>query len=116
MGFSGNGSAAHHIIGSGRASKPARDILDRAGININSPSNGVFLPNTRVWRTSPASPHIGGHNSDYWNMVNGKLKKAVAGKTPGTDAYKWAVIDAISEIRLKLLTGQITLNKHVPFN
>ncbi len=49
-------------------------------------------------------------------MVNEKLEKAVAGKTPGTDAYKWAVIDAISEIRLKLLTGQITLNKHVPFN
>jgi hypothetical protein len=116
LGFSGNGSAAHHIIGNGKGSKIARDILDNAGININSPSNGVFLPNTKIWRTSPATPHIGGHNGAYWKMVNATLKEAVSGKTAGTDAYKWAVIDAISKIRLKLLTGQISLNKHQPFN
>ena len=42
--------------------------------------------------------------------------RAVRGKTPGTDAYKWATIDAISKIRLKLLTGQVSLNKHLPYN
>jgi len=46
----------------------------------------------------------------------GTRKKAVQGISPGTDAYKWAIIDAISEIRLKLLTGQISLNKLQPFN
>jgi len=116
LGFSGNGSAAHHIIGSGKAAEPANKILRRSGININSPSNGVFLPNTRIWRVSPATPHIGGHNGDYWKFVNGKLERAVSGKTPGTDEYKWAVINALSEIRLKLLTGQLTLNKHIPYN
>jgi len=73
----------------GRYSRPANEILRNAGININSPSNGVFLPNTRTWRTSPSSPHIGGHNKAYFDMVNEKLSRAVAGKTPGTDAYKW---------------------------
>jgi len=116
LGFHGSASAAHHIVGSGRYSRPANEILRNAGININSPSNGVFLPDTKIWRTSPASPHIGGHNKAYFDMVNEKLSRAVVGKTPGTDAYKWAVINAISEIRLKLLTGQVTLNKNMPFN
>ena len=112
LGFNGNASAAHHIIGSGAKSTDAKRILDNAGININSPSNGVFLPNTKTWRTSPASPHIGGHNDDYWNLVNRTLEKSVRGKTVGSPAYKWAVIDAVSEIRTKLLTGQISVNKN----
>ena len=116
LGFSGNASAAHHIIGSGAKAKYAKSILNNAKININSPSNGVFLPNKKTLRTSPASPHIGGHNSAYWKMVDAALEKAVRGKVAGTDDYKWAVISAISEIRLKLLTGQISLNKHQPFN
>jgi len=121
LGFNGNASAAHHIIGSGKKGKVAKDILENAKININSPSNGVFLPTKPrkkypKWRTSPASPHIGGHNGNYWKTVDQTLKKAVAGKKVGTDAYKWAVIDAISEIRTKLLTGQLTLNKRMPYN
>jgi len=54
-----------------------------AGDTINFPSNGVFLPDTKIWRTSPASPHIGGHNKAYFDMVNEKLSRAVGLKGTG---------------------------------
>lgn len=81
--------------------------MDNANIHINSPLNGVFLPNAnRAWQTNPfpnATPHLGGHTNQYKEMVNEILKDAVAGKTPGTKEYKAAVVNALTKIRVKLL-------------
>lgn len=57
-----------------------------AGIDINSPSNGVFLPFTKLGRNVPATPHIGGHSPKYWDTVNTTLENAVKGLNPnGSD-------------------------------
>lgn len=83
-------------------------------------SNGVFLPMSKLGASIPTTPHIGRHNQAYWDEVNRILETAVSGLPNSTKAekrnYKWAVINAISEVRLKLLSGQLQVNKHTSSN
>lgn len=113
LGFNGAGNAAHHIVANLQRADIAKGIMQRAGINPNAPSNGVFLPNTTSSTVMPiTSPHVGSHNYAYYDHVNVTLLNAVENLTPGTKAYKQAVVNALTDIRLQLLTGQLSLNKH----
>ena len=58
-------SAAHHVVAFGAAkAAPARDILERYGIDINSADNGVFLGSQQ---------HGGLHTGTYYDEVNARL-------------------------------------------
>jgi hypothetical protein len=98
-GFRPPGSAAHHIVGSGRRSKEAKSILEKHGININSPLNGVFLPNCkRKGKTSTASAlHCGGHSGKYFDEVNDRIRMA------DMRGGKHEVIDELNKVKEDLL-------------
>ncbi|MCG8806528.1 sugar-binding protein, partial [Tenacibaculum finnmarkense] len=67
-------TAAHHIVGSGKSAKPAKDILTKHGIDIDSHKNGVFLP--RKGSTAPGHKHTGKHLDSYVDAVNKDIIKA----------------------------------------
>ena len=97
---------AHHLVGgtSGGADK-ARKILEKHDININSPSNGVFLPDCsfKGGGGGISTIHCGRHTKAYDQLVNELLTSADAGG-------KAAVISALSNLRLQLLSGELALN------
>jgi RHS repeat-associated protein len=81
-----NDTAAHHIVGSGKGAKPAKDILGRHDIDIDSHTNGVFLPNSTS-STAPGHLHLGRHNDDYIQAVNRDIIAADnAGGKPAVEA------------------------------
>jgi uncharacterized protein RhaS with RHS repeats len=59
----------HHIVGSGKRAKPAKDILKKHGIDIDSHKNGVFLPNGANSKAQ-GHPHTGRHTNEYIDKVN----------------------------------------------
>jgi len=79
-------SAAHHIVaGNASQAAEAREILARAGIDINSASNGVFLPrNLSVANPSGAAVHSIIHTNVYYNAVNVALRIARPGMVADT--------------------------------
>jgi RHS repeat-associated protein len=104
------GCAAHHII-PGTDSRfasaiEARRIIDGHGVDINSFVNGVFLPTRRSATTSPAAPHIGGHNEAYYADVLRTLR-AFNADAPGN---KDGLYRALEDIRERLLSGELRLN------
>ena len=67
--------ATHHIVaGAARAAEPARQVLLRFGIGINSAINGVFLPT--VQNVSNAAYHPSLHTAVYYETVNNMLNAA----------------------------------------
>lgn len=87
-------SAAHHIVGEGSArAQPARDILDHHEIKINSPENGVFLPNKDNKDDMPGIRHCGRHPHAYVDTVNERVVEA--NKRGG----KPAVLDELDSMR-----------------
>lgn len=78
---------AHHIVASGAAAAdPARQVLARVGMDINSAFNGAFLD---------AAYHQGLHTTAYYQNVNGML----------TGAANYSDVAArLSAIRLMLET------------
>lgn len=73
-----DGAAAHHIAAHGHtndANKDSLRILDRFGINVNSASNGVYLPD-RVDSQVPGAYHRSLHNDKYFQEVNRRLRDA----------------------------------------
>lgn len=57
----GPGFKAHHIVAGKGGAGAARDVLEKWGIDINHPLNGVWLPD---WM------HAGGHSQAYYDVVN----------------------------------------------
>jgi RHS repeat-associated protein len=61
-------SAAHHIVADGAArAAPARQILQRFNVDVNSAGNGLFLP---------AGQHARIHTNAYYDAVNEALSQA----------------------------------------
>ena len=69
---------AHHIVAlKALAAEPAREVLTRFGIGINSAINGVFLPATKaVAGSSNAILHRPMHTEAYYRAVNEALLRA----------------------------------------
>jgi len=81
----GPGDAAHHIVASGaRRALPARRILARYGVDINSSENGLFMAN---------NVHSRLHTRDYYDAVNSLLLQA---------QNRQQVLQALSTIRVRL--------------
>lgn len=61
-----NGYQAHHIIG--EATPNAKRILEKYGIDINDPMNGIFLPSSGESGLR-GTVHNGGHTQTYYNYI-----------------------------------------------
>ncbi|MCE9885251.1 AHH domain-containing protein [Obesumbacterium proteus] len=76
-------SQAHHIVPeTAQSAGPARDILNKHGIDINGADNGVFLPNRHNTDGLPSIEHNGRHPDDHIDDINERIKEAdrVGGK------------------------------------
>jgi hypothetical protein len=92
---------AHHIVGSGQRAKPARDILVKHKIDIDSHLNGVFLPDGKN-SAAPGYVHTGRHTNEYIDRVNTDIVRADgAGGKP-------AVVKQLEMIREQLLSKTYT--------
>jgi RHS repeat-associated protein len=92
------GEQAHHIVAAGdpRAAD-ARAILSAAGIGINSPANGIFLPgNTKSPNPTGATIHSTVHTDKYYVAVQGRLSTA---------AQQGSVVLELENIRHELENG-----------
>ena len=92
----------HHIVAkSAKAAKAARDALEKAGIDINSPANLVPVS---------YAVHRRMHTTAYYNLVNLMMTTAIeeAGDDP-TLQYAYAMI-ALEELRVFILS----LNAVIP--
>ncbi|EOT8214739.1 RHS repeat-associated core domain-containing protein [Escherichia albertii] len=70
-------SAAHHIVPeTAKGARPARDILNKHGIDINGPDNGVFLPNRNNTDGISGVLHNGKHPDDYISAINERIRNA----------------------------------------
>ncbi|GAA2604996.1 hypothetical protein GCM10010436_02740 [Paractinoplanes durhamensis] len=71
-------TAAHHIVASGAVrADPARQVLKKFGIDVNSAENGVFLPqNLGSANPTGASAHSVIHSGYYYDYVNDLLSRA----------------------------------------
>ncbi len=96
---------AHHLVaGTSANAEKARKILQKHDIDINSPSNGVFLPDCSFKGGGGVSTiHCGRHRKAYDDLVVEILSSADAGG-------KASVISALTNIRLQLLSGELALN------
>ncbi|PFW55221.1 hypothetical protein COL27_32760, partial [Bacillus sp. AFS075960] len=64
-------SAAHHIVGdTAKEAAPARAILSKYGIDVDSELNGVFLPNRNNTDNLAGILHNGKHPNTYFQKVN----------------------------------------------
>ncbi len=94
-------TAAHHIVaGNSPKARAAQRVLDEHGIDINSPTNGVFLPNSRSSDAFGAL-HTGGHTDDYFELVNERIVSASA------SGNKIDVLNELGRIKIDLLTEGI---------
>ncbi|WP_424405477.1 RHS repeat-associated core domain-containing protein [Pasteurella sp. PK-2025] len=90
-------SAAHHIVPETAAgAEPARKILKKHDIDINSEFNGVFLPSRANIDNLPGILHNGRHPNRYINEIN---KRIIAADKLGG---KQGVIDELISIRERL--------------
>ena len=93
-----SGSAAHHIVaGNANIAAPARAVLQKFGIEINSATNGVFLPaNRAVAGVTDAAIHSTVNTRAYYQAVNQALQAAT------TRAEAEAILNSL---RQSLLSG-----------
>lgn len=92
-----NANQAHHIIGN--KTPKAAEKLNKYGIDINDPMNGVFLPSSSESGLR-GTIHRGGHTQDYYDYV----EQMFAGCKSKEDCY--AVLD---KIKGDLYKGKIKL-------
>jgi hypothetical protein len=89
--------SAHHLVS--KSAPNATRRLKELGINPNSPSNGVMLPNQKGLDTT-ASYHGGRHCPGYHTYVDEMLSAAID---------KEDAVSRLSLVRMNLLTGEIPL-------
>lgn len=118
--------ASHHIAGATESrAKEARDILAEVGIDINSAANGVNLPRASARGDSSItteSMHTGRHKGDATEesnkiIVQAKIERLLSTGRKITDKLDKndpedvkAITDALHEVRIKLLKGEIKMN------
>jgi hypothetical protein len=67
--------AAHHIVAADHSKAvPAREVLERYGIDINSHNNGVWLPTERG--VGPGAYHPEIHTNKYFDELNRRFMQA----------------------------------------
>nr|WP_283088164.1 AHH domain-containing protein [Pseudomonas sp. KB-10] len=93
-------SAAHHIVGdTSKKAAPARKILAKHKIDVDSADNGVWLPNRNNNDGLPGILNNGKHPNAYFDAVNKRIIDAdVAGG-------KAAVLKELSLLRGELLSA-----------
>ena len=100
------GNAAHHIVGGGKASAPAREILERYGIDINDPRNGIFLPMSPE-NILKGTNHPGKHQDEYFYEVNRRLGEAKC---------KDQCLEILDDLKEELYKGKIALQNELKAN
>jgi RHS repeat-associated protein len=71
------GSAAHHMVaGDDLRAKPARDILEKHRIGINSAENGIYLKHIDPNSAQPGAYHRIIHTDAYYRDVNTRIQRA----------------------------------------
>ena len=87
---------AHHIVAfSDPRAAGIRRMLEKWSIDINSPENGVFLPN-KPGSTAPGSYHPRLNNKEYHNQID----RDFLGVSSRQEA-----LDILQRIREQLLNG-----------
>jgi hypothetical protein len=122
---------AHHIVERNDANAaPARAWLARAGVELDSAVNGVFLPVTHADDTGDATVHFGSHHAGYANVVNTAIDTAInqdpvlagAGITsltgpaavttaPQQAQLRAVIIATLNRLRNFLLNNPVQINK-----
>ena len=106
-------NAAHHIVAvNAEKAKDARDILNEYGIDINSASNGVFLPYKENSYVTIETMHNGSHITKYHEYVENELKDKIGEiKINGRTVTSKDITNTLDDIRKGLLDGTVKLNK-----
>lgn len=87
-------SAAHHIVGdTSKRALPARTILKKHGIDIDSAENGVFLPNRNNKDGMSGIVHNGRHPKEYYDAVDKRIINA------DKEGGKKGVLEELDKIR-----------------
>jgi hypothetical protein len=103
------GCDAHHIVPEheGRkwakdAADSARSVLAQCNIDLNSPDNGVFLPNGRKYPPGCVGAHHPSlHTRNYYEKI--QLYLETASESGGCDAVK----NMLNEIKQNLINGSL---------
>ncbi|MBI0275730.1 AHH domain-containing protein [Hafnia alvei] len=70
-------SQAHHIVPeTAQSAGPARDILNKHGIDINGADNGVFLPNRHNTDDLLGIEHNGRHPNEHISDILRRIERA----------------------------------------
>ena len=108
---------AHHIVAKEeKEAEFARSILKKYEIDINSASNGVFLPGNKKdkdysWTISEAN-HFGGHSKQYLETVNDKLEvvdEFIKNNGLSKEEGRKLICETLDGIRKTLLTGELKI-------
>lgn len=92
-----NGNQAHHIVGN--STPIAASKLDKYGIDINDPMNGIFLPSSDRSGLRGVV-HRGGHTDDYYNYIEQMFSQCKSKE----DCY-----EVLDKIKSDLYQGKIKL-------
>lgn len=69
------GNAAHHVIeGSDISAQKSRELLKRFNININSPENGILLPENTESSIYKGAIHKTQHTKEYSEYIYNQIK------------------------------------------
>lgn len=99
-------NAAHHLVGGGGSSEPARFKLEKYGIDINDPRNGIFLPSDEK-SVLKGPVHTGKHTDNYFKAVNEEFKNCKS---------QLDCINALERVKQKLLDGDLVLYNSPAYN
>jgi hypothetical protein len=92
-----NSFQAHHIIGN--STPKANEILNKFGIDINDPMNGIFLPADGESGLKGVV-HVGGHTNKYYDYIESMFENCQS----KDDCY--AILD---KIKNEIYNGKIAL-------
>ena len=99
-------SRAHHIVGDNEYSGESKAILEKYGIDINSPENGIFLPQDET-SDLHGTIHNGKHTQAYNDEVTQRLKQAKS---------KEDVLEILDSIKEDLYNGDMELYNNHKYN
>lgn len=95
------GNAAHHVIeGSDISAQKSRELLKRFNININSPENGILLPENTESSIYKGAIHKTHHTKAYSDYVYNQIKNV---KT------RDEIIAKLIDIKHDLYSGKLNL-------
>lgn len=99
-------SRAHHIVGDNEYSSESKAILDKYGIDINAPENGIFLPQNES-SDLHGTIHDGKHTKAYNDEVTQRLRAATC---------KEDVLEILDSIKEDLYNGDMELYHDHKYN